>query len=214
MPFESFLSKTKNMFNMFEEAGEGYTPHGKLRFLLEKCKDAAALSTLLAAIEAQVSVKPDEYTFDTASSALSTKIKARTGRSLGAVGAEEVAPDRSVILNKDGSINANYRADFHSLHPTLKKEIFAERERLGIGSGNGKGKGKGKGKWKGKRNAASLSSKVSNQSTEIKRLNAKIAAMSVEGGNGSSEDSPDDAGNSFGGRAEMAESKKKKRKTN
>lgn len=100
------------------------------------------------------------------------------------------------------------KANFHSLH----SQLIYERKKLGIGGGGkGKSKSKAKRKWNGKRNTSSLSSKVPNQSTKIKRLDAKIASLSAEGGDGDA-DSPDDAGNR--GRAEMAESKKKKRKTN
>jgi hypothetical protein len=72
LPFQTFLSKTQNMFNLFENQKEAYTPSMKLRFLLERVQHDE-LKAAIAALNVSSS-KGEEITFTSAANHLASKL--------------------------------------------------------------------------------------------------------------------------------------------
>jgi len=202
MPFDTFISKCKKMFNMYEEAGEPFHESAKLRFLLEKCEDATHFHSMISAIRSSMTLDENSYDFDKAASALTAQIKPREtrARGVGATGTEDRGSDKaSASIMKDGKIFTGRYNNWKKLSKADKDRVTAERKRLGIKSPLA---GKGK--------------KFANQRKQISELQRKIAALEgvarlpTDGGDEEPESDGDGkAGNSFGGRGSMARKKQK-----
>jgi hypothetical protein len=65
MTFQTFLAKTKHMFNIFEEVGEPKPESAKIRFLLDGVRNTE-LQPVAQAIRAGMTLDPNVYTFITA----------------------------------------------------------------------------------------------------------------------------------------------------
>ena len=202
LPFATFLAKIQRMFNLFDQIGEPYSEAAKLRFLFDKVQ-SPDLKLPLEAVRTAVRMKPDAFTFTSAANHLSSLVKPRAKRELAAVsfGGDEGNYDNSEIM-KNGKIHTGYYSNWRKLSKENQKLVLSERERLG----------KGQNKNDGKANKSGKSEK--NWKKTVKGLKKQIAALKrkVPGGDSSDEsvDEPtNNAGNSFGGRAEKAAKKKR-----
>jgi hypothetical protein len=88
MPFQTFLAKTKHMFNIFEEVGEPKRESAKIRFLLDGARNTE-LQPIVQAIRAGMTLDPNTYTFSTAANMIASQVTPKeTNRTVGALGKE------------------------------------------------------------------------------------------------------------------------------
>jgi hypothetical protein len=76
MTFQTFLAKTKHMFNIFEEVGEPKPESAKIRFLLDGIR-SKELQPLVHAIRAGMTLDPNVYTFTTAANTIASQVTGR-----------------------------------------------------------------------------------------------------------------------------------------
>ena len=209
LPFDTFITKCKKMFNTFDLAGEPYQESAKLRFLLDKCEGAPAFTAMISAIRSAMTLDDGAYDFDRAASALTAQIKptTRSIRGINAVATGEASP----AIMKDGKINTGRYRNWRSLSESDRAIVMAERQRLNIKGRGGKRGRDGK--------------KIQNQKKVIKDLRRKVAALetnpktpetaekdAVDEKDESGDSEPEaNAGKSFGGQSSMGRDKKKKK---
>jgi hypothetical protein len=88
MTFQTFLAKTKHMFNIFEEVGESKPESAKIRFLLDGVRNTE-LQPIVQAIRAGMTLEPNVYTFTTAANMIASQVTPKeTNRSVSALGKE------------------------------------------------------------------------------------------------------------------------------
>ncbi len=73
MPFSDFISKVKEMFDIYYEGIRAFTETRKLRFLLESI-DSPAIQPAIESLKAQLAVDPDSWTFVSAANHLAAQI--------------------------------------------------------------------------------------------------------------------------------------------
>jgi hypothetical protein len=209
MAFETFLTQTQRMFNIFNQENEPMSEEAKIRFLFQ----AIQHKDLLVAVEAlraqQTAGSILTYTacanhLTTAVSQLPEYIQ----RNRNISGVRIGAVSTSAIYNEDGTINVTGTIkDWDKLPASDKRLVYKERKRLGVKfgeSGNG-----GKGNGKGNRNASSANSNTINQlRKQNNNLKRRIKALkqSTPNNDDADDNKVDDAGDEFGGK----KSKKKK----
>ena len=198
MPFATFLAKVQRMFNLYDQIGEPYTESAKLRFLFDKVQ-SPDLKHPLEAIRTVTSMNPEAFNFTSAANHLASMVKPRAKRELSSVSFDEhTTTDKNNEIMKNGKIHTGYYSNWRQLSKENQKTVLAERDRLGV-----KGKSEGKSKkspkeWK----------------KTVKGLKKKIAAMKRKNSGEESSDEDEekepknDAGNSFGGRAEKSKKKR------
>jgi hypothetical protein len=205
MPFATFLAKVQRMFNLFDQIGEPYLESAKLRFLLDKVQNPD-LKHALESVRTGLSINPTAFTFTSAANHLSSLIKPRSKRELSAV---TFTGDGTAMENtsnspiwKNGKIHTGYYSNWRQLSKQDRDAVLAERDKQGKTPSKGA-------------NKASKATKTWKK--QVKGLKKKIAALKrkVPGGvddsddDTTSDDPTNDAGNSFGGRSEKANKKKR-----
>ena len=74
MPFETFLTRCQEMFNIFEKHDEALSPEAKLRFLFSKIRNTG-LDSAAAAMKVKIATEPSKtVTYITITNHLSTDI--------------------------------------------------------------------------------------------------------------------------------------------
>jgi hypothetical protein len=88
MGYQTFLAKTKHMFNIFEEVREPKPESAKIRFLLDGIR-STELQPIVQAIRAGMTLDPNVYTFTTAANMIASQVTPKeTNRSVSALGKE------------------------------------------------------------------------------------------------------------------------------
>jgi hypothetical protein len=212
MAFQTFLSKSQHMFNLFETEAEAYTEAMKLRFLLERVQHPE-LKASVAALKVKNNAG-DEVTFTSAANHLAAELSTtqdfqtsqqrRSNVSFVESG-KEAAPTSGIM--KHGEIYTGYLPHWNKLSKDEKQKVINERKRLG------KGKKMSSGKKQGGRKAASVKSLKKDLKDLKESLEERIVAAVKRASKPDEPDSEDttasqnNAGTSFGGR----KSKKAKR---
>ncbi|KAI2490447.1 hypothetical protein MHU86_24134 [Fragilaria crotonensis] len=213
MQFSAFLDKLQRMFNIFEEENEEVSEQAKVRMLLKKVEhpqlqDAVGALRVRAAIEgisftecanhlsAQVSELPDQHT--------PRKVSA-TGSRAGKKDSEikrirggGQSGKRNGIHMPDGSIWTGFYSDWEQLSKEDRQTVMDTRI-----SNKAKG-GRGKpGRKVSEVGSAKKLKEIKGQVAELKRTLASLKSSKDAGGTDESTDddsTPDNAGDSFGGR--------------
>jgi hypothetical protein len=71
--FQTFLAKTKHMFNIFAEVGKPKTESAKIRFLLDGIRSMEQ-QPIVQAIRAGMTLEPNTYTFTTAANMIASQV--------------------------------------------------------------------------------------------------------------------------------------------
>jgi hypothetical protein len=88
MTFQTFLAKTKHIFNIFEEVGEPKPESAKIRFSLDGVRNTE-IQSIVQAIRAGMTLDPNVYTFTTAANMISSQVTPKeTNRNVSALGKE------------------------------------------------------------------------------------------------------------------------------
>ena len=214
MKFSDFISKAKQMFNIFEECKEPQPETVKLRFLWDKVQ-SPPLQSAIDAMKANLGQDPAAWTFVQACDHLASQITAEgpTRAQFAASAIESAASDASPILMKNGKVNTGaYSKEewWDVLSGEERKLVIAERKKTDGYTGGYAGK------KKEKSNSAGSNRKIKALEQRLKKQGQKISAMrraKNKNDASSSDDSEDgdNAGNAFGGRADKHRKKKKKK---
>ena len=207
LSFTSYISKVKEMFNIFQECGEEYTEQAKLRFLWSSIH-SPSLQPTIESIKASLGRDPDSWSFVDAANHIASQIPAKkNGRQLSSVSRRDGNKD-SAQSGGDG-IRLSYPPDeWRRLSPEMQAKVRAARK-----APKGQSTGRhGTGKSKGKPNSDlhSLAQAVKKQTKVIASLTSGAKRPGSDD-DGSSSSGPDDAGNSFGGRDSKVSAKQKKK---
>lgn len=201
MRFESFLTKSQKMYNIYSRYKEDMNDDAKIRFLFKKVQHPG-LKTAVEAMKAKVSTSPQNtVTYTMVTNHLMSAVTElpeyiSTARNVSDVSISEVNTNRNVSLihNSDGSINTGHYPQWKKLSRDDRQSVISERKRLGITGYKGSSKTKG------------------DSSDKMKKSNAKykrtIAALKkklkdASGGVQEQEDNQhvkSDAGDQFGGK--------------
>jgi hypothetical protein len=88
MTLQTFLAKTKHMFNIFEEVGEPKPESAKIRFLLYGVRNTEH-QPIVQAIRAGTTLDPKTYTFTTAANMIASQVTPKeNSRSVSGLGKE------------------------------------------------------------------------------------------------------------------------------
>ena len=215
LAFETFLTRSQKMFNIYEKEGEAMTEDAKLRFLFDKTQHPT-LTAQVAALEAQITAGAN-ISYTTAANHLSTAVSKlpeflSKNRVIGAV----TSSGTGSIYKEDGSIKADqYIPNWNELSAEDRSKVMAERKRLNIRLGRG---GKGHQNPKGGKNSGQSSQALKKQNSKFKRqikaLKRKMKSKddNDNDANNSESEEEKDAGDSFGGRESKKNQKKKNKK--
>jgi 3-methyladenine DNA glycosylase/8-oxoguanine DNA glycosylase len=191
MGFQTFLAKTKHMFNIFEEVGEPKTESAKIRFLLDGVR-STELQPIVQAIRAGMTLEANAYTFTTAANMIASQVTPKeTHRSVS--GLERESGDKIKTEFLSGS-------KWRALSPDQQAAIRAAREKDPTI----------------KKKSQKQKSVSNRKDRKIKNLQKKISALKRKAGDDNASDDDDadasagaSAGNAFGGREEKKQAKKK-----
>ena len=205
MPFETFLTQTQKMFNIFEKEGEPMEDEAKLRFLFKKTK-CDRLQKTVEALKVQQRTNPELVSFTTAANHLATAVSELPEYILARRNVSGVT-SQATIYNSDGSIKTGEIDGWVNITHGDRQKVWAERRRLCIKytpkSKNLKYIRKG-GKGDTDPNTANRIKQLQDQNKVYKR---KIKALKKsESGTGDGDNDGDsnddlDAGDQFGGKA-------------
>jgi hypothetical protein len=116
MGYQTFLAKTKHMFNIFEEVGEPKPESAKIRFLLDGIR-STELQPIVQAIRAGMTLDPNVYTFTTTAIMIASQVTPKeTNRSVSALGKESGDKTSTEFLpvKKWRALSAEQQAAFKS----------------------------------------------------------------------------------------------------
>lgn len=219
MPFSAFLDKLQKMFNIFEEEGEAMTEQAKVRMLLSKIEhpqlqDAIGALRVRASIEgitftgcanhlsAQVSELPDNQVNRKVAAANSERSKTNPAPKR-IRGGGTTTGKRKGIKMPDGIIWTGFYSDWEQLSREDRQTVMDARV-----------ENKNKGTRKRQTSKVSTGSKklkdIKLQMAELKRTLASIQSKQSSGtadDDGDDSDTPDNAGDSFGGRQKKKQKK-------
>ena len=208
MTFENFLTQCQKMFNIFEKEGEEMSEEAKVRFLFKKVEHSGLRSPIdaLKALETMGQV----ITYTMAANHLATAVSelpevlAKNGRNISGVsqtGGE--GNGQSSIHNADGSINTGHISDWKSLTFQERKEVIAERKRLGVKYRKKGGAGAG-----GRGGSQSDSNRLKQLKEQNSKYKRQIKALKRDDDGNESDEESIDAGDQFGGKNSKKRTKK------
>lgn len=215
MSFSSFLDKMQKMFNIFEEEKEVISEQAKVRMLLKKVEhpqlqDAVGALRVRASMDgltftecanhlsAQVSELSDHQSTRKISGAVSDRTKEPKRIRGGGASKQDSASKRKGIYMPDGSVWTGYYSDWAQMSSDDKQIVLDTRK-----------KNKGKSPKKG-RQASEVGTKlqdIKSQMAELKRTIASLSKSKPQDADGNESDTPDNAGDSFGGRQQKKQKK-------
>jgi hypothetical protein len=212
MKFSDFISKVKEMFDIYEDCNEPQPESVKLRFLWEKI-ESTVLQMPIEIMKADLSRDTNSWTFVKACDHLASLIPA-DGKSgvkfaASAIESEKSAAKSNIIRNGTIFIGTYSPNDwFEVLTKDERDQVNAERK-------------KGGKPHFGKKNKPRSNQKIQALEKKLKKSKKTISSMKratkeTEDDDTSDSDSStagDNAGNAFGGRAEKKRQKKKKKKS-
>ena len=195
LPFSKYLSKLQLMFNIFQEEGEEYTEAAKLRALLEKIQNPTLMSTV-SAIKVRDSMTEGGTTFTQAANLLSADVSKMPEFINAQRNVAAAATSSGNIYNTDGTIRTGHIKDWKSLSKEDRDKVKEARAKTGVVHNKKAGKRRA--------SAAKTKKRLSNLQKELESAKRSIAALQSTSQPQPTEDdaAPQDAGNSFGGRAE------------
>ena len=206
MPFETFLTKCEEMFQIFKEQGEEMTEDSRIRFLLKKVQHAA-LQGSVESLKAQISLSdPGTVSYTTCANHLSKAVSdlpecRKGGRNISSVQKNDEEVSGS-ICRSDGTIKTGKFTNWSDLTPSERAKVAAERKRLGIPSPGGNGKGGKAGNLSKLNEFKKKANKYKRQAAALKK---QVVKFNEDGKNNDDDDDDDtpeqDAGDQFGGRA-------------
>jgi hypothetical protein len=192
MGYQTFLAKTKHMFNIFEEVGEPKPESAKIRFLLDGIR-STELQPIVQAIRAGMTLDPNVYTFTTAANMIASQVTPKeTNRSVSALGKES-----------GDKINTEFL-------PVEKWRALSAEQQASIRAARDKNPDN-------KKKPQRQKSLLDRRDRKIKNLKKKVSALKRIA-NQEADDKYDDedpntsAGDAFGGRKEKKQAKKRKKK--
>ena len=217
MQFSAFLDKMQKMFNIFEEENEQVTEQAKVRLLLKKVEhpqlqDAVSALRIRASMEgitftecanhlsAQVSELPDHQSSRKISGTGSERGKSSDPKRIrGGGSGNEKGNGRKGIHMPDGSVWTGFYSEWNQMSKDDRQIVMDTR----------------------KANKAKDSKKESGNKSKFKDIKAKVAELkrslaaiqATQSGCNNEDcddnsDTPDNAGNSFGGRQKKKQKKK------
>ena len=211
MSFSTFPDKLQKMFNIFEEENEPISEQAKVRMLLKKVEhpqlqdavNALRVRTSMSGstftecanhLSAQVSELPD--TQSNRKIAASGTDRGKDPTRIRGGGPKDNAKRKGIYM-PDGSVWTGYYSDWSQISNDDKQVVFETRK-----------KNKGKSPKQG-RKVSDVGSKINDIKSQMADLKRTIAALSKTKGDDDGDESvtPDNAGDSFGGR----QSKKQKK---
>jgi hypothetical protein len=218
MPFSDFISKVKEMFNIFADCGEPHPESAKLRFLWERVSSPILLPTV-DAMKAQLGQDETAWKFVAACDHLASQIPADGGpRAKYATSALERGGtgDATSATTKHGQLSTrNYsNEEWWNLSAEERKKVAADRKKEGNSTRhkNGRNKGRSKSKPKADKDYQALVKAVKSQGKTISALKLVASGRMKEASSETSSDSDgDNAGNAFGGRAAKKRNKKRQK---
>ena len=207
MAFETFLTQSQKMFNIYDKEGEPMAEEAKIRFLFRKVEHKE-LNHAIAALKARMITEVVTYTqcanhIATAVSELPESVVKNRNIS-GTTTGQSPSANQTGIHKPDGSINTGHIPDWRNLTQADRDLVFAERKRLGLSKGKVSGKG-------ARRSGNAESNRLKQLTDQNKKYKRQIKAFKRSpddtANDGDSTGGDTDAGDQFGGKA----SKKKKR---
>jgi hypothetical protein len=212
MKFTDFISKVKEMFDIYQDCGEPQTESAKLRFLWDKV-DSATLQIPIEVIKADLSRDSTSWTFVTSCDHLASQIpldgKPKVKFAASAIDSGKAAEKSNIM--KDGKIfTGTFPGNewFDLLTKDERDKVSAERRKVGK-SNFGK-----RGKPRHDRKVKALEKKLKASKKTISSMKRATTAEEAEASSDSDSSSEgDNAGNAFGGRAGKQRKKKKKKKS-
>ncbi|KAI2496708.1 hypothetical protein MHU86_17804 [Fragilaria crotonensis] len=217
MQFSAFLDKIQKMFNIYEEEGEPMTEQAKVRMLLSKVEHPQ-LKEAVGALRVRASM--DGTTFTECANHLSAQVSelpdnqvnrkvagANTDRGKTTPAAKRIRGGGSTNTNKrkgikmpDGSIWTGFYSDWDQLSKEDRQTVIDTRI-----------ENKSKGGRKRQVSDVSTGNKklkdIKSQMEELKRTLASFKAKQPATEDGDDSDTPDNAGDSFGGRTKKKQKK-------
>lgn len=213
MQFSAFLDKLQKMFNIFEEEDEQLTEQAKVRMLLKKVEHPQ-LQDAVGALRVRASI--DGVTFTECANHLSAQVSElpdhQSARKLSATGSDRSKSSdpkrirgggpgtgkRDGIYMPDGSVWTGFYSDWAQLSKEDRQTVMDTRV---------KNKNKST-----KKDSASYSKKfkdIKSKVAELKRTLASLQSKQCNGDDNASDDgeTPDNAGDSFGGRQKKKQKK-------
>ena len=130
MPFETFLTQSQKMFNIFEKEGEPMEDEAKLRFLFKKTK-CDKLQKTVEALKVQQRTDPTKISYTTAANHLSTAVSELPEYIIARRNVSGVT-SQATIYNSDGSIKTGEIEGWVNISHGDRQKVWAERRRLGI----------------------------------------------------------------------------------
>jgi hypothetical protein len=98
MTFQTFIAKTKHMFNTFEEVGEPKPESAKIRLLFDGDRNTE-LQPIVQAVRAAMTLDPNTYTFTTAANTIASQVTPKeNNRSVSGLGKESVDKTKTDFL--------------------------------------------------------------------------------------------------------------------
>jgi hypothetical protein len=209
MAFETFLTQTQRMFNIYSQEGEPMLEPAKIRFLFDSVQHDKLTSTIEALKAQNASGAALSYTqccnhLTTAVSRLPEYL--HRNRNISGVERSTQKSGSSSIYNSDGTINATGQiTGWEKLSSLDKRLVYKERKRLGVKFGGGNSNNRGKNTrnsnhGKEANTMQQLKNHIRNQKRQIQALKRADPEKS------DADDEANDAGDEFGGK----NSKKKK----
>ena len=212
MPFETFLTKCQQMFNIYDKEGESMGEDAKLRFLYGSIQHQG-LDSAVQALKVQRTAGID-ITYTQAANHLSKAVselpeyiaKNRNISSLKMGNNETHGSD--AIYDDEGNVKTGYISGWQNLKKSDKDIVVAARKRLGIQPG----------KWRNKSwNKNDDKTKIAADNNRLKQLESqnkkyKVAIKALKRNRTTDDQTPEDtervdAGDSFGGKASKKKAK-------
>ena len=213
LAFNVFISKSKKLFNIFDECDESIPEQKKLRFLWESIKDPK-LTPTIEAIKASLNRDPDSWSFVDTADHLASQIPAVNKAShLSSLIATPPGPDDAPTTGvmKGGKVfTGSYSRDaWNKLSKAEKDKVFNARN------------GSSKSGKPSNRKIKSLRNKVKKQSKKTEEQKSKLSSLTTND-NGKSDSnassvsstsvgSSANAGIQFGGKSSRGHSSKQNR---
>jgi hypothetical protein len=216
MKFSDFISKAKQMFNIYEDCKETQPESAKLRFLWQKV-DNQELQPAIEAMRAQLGQNASAWTFVTACDHLASQIPAdgttRAKFTTSALDRGGGNGDATSKIMRDGKIHTGQYTKtewWDVLSQEDRDRVMAERKKTRsqhTGKKNAKSKPKGQ-----DRKVKALEKKVKHFERKLSSLQRSTGATEDSSASSDSSVDGDNAGNAFGGRAAKKSAKKKRKK--
>lgn len=132
MPFEIFLTRCQEMFNIYEKYGEGLTLETRIRFLFSKINNPG-LSSSVAAMTANIATEPaSTVTYVTCANHIATAVSElpenKCGRNISTI----PTSDSLNIYDAQGNIKTRNFPNWSNIPYPQKKIISKEQKRLGV----------------------------------------------------------------------------------